>query len=176
MAHRSISHRYIYIKLSEVPWKYQADIVRDTWCLVGHSINEDTLILIIFLAVLEYFPIGAKFRWLQYRWNSKRRLPLIVGRSRKTNFRFPFFICRKKEVGCFRFPYIFIYIYKLKRQHRYIDIDIHVQYIYVYIYIYVNLELLYHRESNLAISSSPVTKIMYRFYWSTAIEEKKRNF
>jgi hypothetical protein len=32
----------------------------------------------------------------------------------------------------------------------------------------------YRRESNLAISSSPVTKIMYRFYWRTAV--KKRNF
>ncbi len=35
---------------------------------------------------------------------------------------------------------------------------------------------MYRRESNLAISSSPVTKIMYRFYWRTAIKEKKRNF
>jgi hypothetical protein len=34
----------------------------------------------------------------------------------------------------------------------------------------------YRRESNLTISSSPVTKIMYRFYWRTAIKEKKRNF
>ncbi len=36
--------------------------------------------------------------------------------------------------------------------------------------------LLYRRESNLAISSSLVTKIMSRFYWRTAIKEKKRNF
>jgi hypothetical protein len=36
--------------------------------------------------------------------------------------------------------------------------------------------LLYRRETNLAISSSPVTKIVYRFYWRTAIEEKKINF
>ncbi len=35
---------------------------------------------------------------------------------------------------------------------------------------------LYRQESNLAISSSPVTKIIYRFYWRTAIKEKKRNF
>jgi hypothetical protein len=36
--------------------------------------------------------------------------------------------------------------------------------------------VLYRRESNLAISSYPVTKIMYRFYWCTAVNEKKRNF
>ncbi len=35
-------------------------------------------------------------------------------------------------------------------------------------------ELLYHRESDLAISSSPVTKIMYRFYWRTAVDEKEK--
>jgi hypothetical protein len=33
---------------------------------------------------------------------------------------------------------------------------------------------LYCRESNLVISSSPVTKIMYRFYWCTAVNEKKK--
>ncbi len=35
---------------------------------------------------------------------------------------------------------------------------------------------MYRQESNLAISSSPVTKIMYRFYWRTAVNEKKINF
>ncbi len=35
---------------------------------------------------------------------------------------------------------------------------------------------LYQRESNLAISSSPVTKIMYRYCRRTAIREKKINF
>jgi hypothetical protein len=38
------------------------------------------------------------------------------------------------------------------------------------------VDYVYRRELNLAISSSPVTKIMYRFYWRTAVNETKRNF
>jgi hypothetical protein len=37
-----------------------------------------------------------------------------------------------------------------------------------------DIRLFYRRELNMAILSSPVTKIMYRFYWRTAIKENKR--
>ncbi len=46
--------------------------------------------------------------------------------------------------------------------HLFLNLSLH-QSIYLSIY----PSILYRRESNLAISSSPVTKIMYRFYWHT---------
>ncbi len=39
---------------------------------------------------------------------------------------------------------------------------------------FVNIQLLYRRESNLVILSSPVTKIMYGYYWAYRFRVKRK--